>query len=212
MTGSAEQPAYWRVPRAWSGETVFLLGGGPSLRAVNLAPLAGRRIIAINNAYRLAPTADVLYFADQRWWFEWGHGPRVLASDVGALVTISAAIAAHEGERVRLLRNGGATGLSTAPDAVVAGRNSGYAAINLAVLFGAARVVLLGYDMRHVGGRTHWHNGHLRTAKPSTYRDVYLPRFATLVAPLAAAGVEVLNATPGSALTCFPAVELGAMV
>ncbi|HCZ48509.1 MAG TPA: hypothetical protein DCZ11_05850, partial [Gammaproteobacteria bacterium] len=47
-------------------------------------------------------------------------------------------------------------GLSASPLRIHQGGNSGYQALNLAVLLGAERVILLGYDMH--GG--HWHGRH----------------------------------------------------
>jgi len=38
--------------------------------------------------------------------------------------------------------------------------------------------------------------------------EAMLPKFPTIVEPLRGAGVEVLNATPGSALTCWPMESL----
>jgi hypothetical protein len=38
--------------------------------------------------------------------------------------------------------------------------------------------------------------------------DTFRPALATLVDPLARARVEVLNATPNSALKCWPRVDL----
>lgn len=41
----------WRVPRAWDGETCFILGGGASLAGFEAARLRGRgRVVALNNA------------------------------------------------------------------------------------------------------------------------------------------------------------------
>ena len=109
---------------------------------------------------------------------------------------------------IRCLRNTGRDGLETTSDGVRTGRNGGYQAINLAVHLGVRRIILLGYDMRHIDGRSHWHGGHPMPSKESTYRNAMLPCFATLVAPLAERGIEVVNCTPGSALTAFPIMSL----
>ena len=58
--------SYWSIPPEWTGETAFLLGGGPSLKGFNAECLRGRRVIAINNSWELAPWADVLYFCDEK--------------------------------------------------------------------------------------------------------------------------------------------------
>jgi hypothetical protein len=167
---------------------------------MDVSTLPGR-IIAINNAWKLRPDADVLYFCDAAWWRK--HGQEVKSGFRGGYrITISDA----RDPALKRLRNSGRTGLETKPDGLRHGTNSGYQAINLAYHFGARRIALLGYDMRIEEGRTHWHAGH--GAEPAVVRHrlekVMLPQFKALVAPLAAAGVEVLNATPGSALTCWP--------
>lgn len=96
-------------------------------------------------------------------------------------------------------------GLSFTPGYIVTGSNSGYQAVNLAVQFGAKRILLLGFDMTIARG-IHWHGPHGDGLKnPSdgtclTWRTL----FAAAVPDLKQAGVEVINVTPNSALTCFP--------
>lgn len=209
---------YWRAPREWEGETVFILGGGPSLRGFSADALSGRRTIAVNNAWELKSDADVMYFCDSSFWLR----KKPKAEALAGYATNGDAVKAHFRGRyivsisdirdpaVKHLRNAGKSGLSLLPDRLFHLTNSGAQAMNLAVLFGASRIVLLGFDMRTDGDRTHWHEGHGRPAAEVNHHcaKVFLPHFLKLVEPLAAAGVEVLNATPGSALTCWPHVPL----
>jgi hypothetical protein len=190
----------WTVPRDWPGETCFLLGGGPSLRGFDASILAGHRVIAINNSWELAPTADALYFCDGGWWRT--HGHRAAAGFKGEhIVTLSDI----RHPAVKNIRNAGRVALSTIPHRLAHGSNSGYQAINLAFLFGATRIVLLGYDMKVQPGRTHWHAGHGKDDHTQSHvLATFAKHFPRLVEPLRAAGVEVLNATPDSALTCWP--------
>lgn len=188
----------------WRGETVAILAGGPSLSAEQVARVraaheAGRcRAIAINNSVELAPWADALYFCDRKW-FDW-HRPRVVTFG-GLKVTLENYELAEHG--VRGLHNMGPVGFFAEPWGVYTGKNSGYQAIHLAAHAQSARVVLLGYDMRLVDGRSHWHDGHVE-ARGTKYAAVMLPHFGALKAPLEARGVEVINATPGSALEVWP--------
>ena len=196
----------WTVPQEWVGETCYILAGGPSLRGFDAEALRGRgRVIAINNSFLLAPWADVLYYADRCWWL--AHREEALRVFKGQYrVSVNAS-----DDGTKRLRTTGMSGLEKDPGALRHGGNSGYQAIGIAYHFGATRIVLLGYDMHVNGSQTHWHEGHLRwtaEAQERVLHDVFLPRFQSLVAPLKAAGVEVLNATPGSALTCWPAVRL----
>ncbi|MFQ5954709.1 MAG: hypothetical protein ACE5JZ_06580 [Kiloniellales bacterium] len=161
------------------------------------------RVIAINDAYLLAPWADVLYFCDCRW-FEWHAERPEFQAFKGLKVTLDEEVPKRHPD-IKGVRNTGRDGLEMAPTGIRTGRNGGYQAINLAVHLGAARIVLLGYDMKPAAdGRTHWHGGHPVPLKETVFQRAMLPCFATLVRPLQELGVEVINATPDSALTTFP--------
>lgn len=198
---------YWVVPPIWAGETCFILAGGPSLQGFRADRLKGcGRVLVINQSYQLAPGADCLYFCDARWWKV--HGSQVRNLFTGSyIVTLENQI-----EGVKTLRNTGPIGLETDPGGLRTGSNSTYQAINLAVHFGIKRIVLLGVDMQVVDGRTHWHEPYPWEGTPEAFSKVLtqsmLPKFNTLVEPLQKAGVEVINATPGSALKCWSYVNL----
>ncbi len=110
--------------------------------------------------------------------------------------------------QVNALRLTGQTGLEDDPAGLRHGSNSGYAAINLAVHLGAKKIILLGYDMRMERGRSNWHDEARPLASESVYEQSMLPHFRSLVAPLRRLGVSVVNATPDSALECFPTATL----
>lgn len=105
--------------------------------------------------------------------------------------------------RVFMLKNLGRDGLSEEPNGINTGSNSGYQAINIAVLAGAKRILLLGYDMKFTGGRSHSHNGHPVKMAEQAYRG-YAKNFASMLPHLKRLGIEVVNCAPGSAITCFP--------
>lgn len=197
--------SYDSIPRLWASETAFLLACGPSLRGFDASVLRGRRVIAINDSYQLAPWADVLYACDARWWETRAAGVAKTWQG-GMRVTLENRIPG-----VLRMRNTGEAGLETQPDGLRHGKNSGYQAIGLAYHLGAARIVLLGYDMR-LGARSelHWNHRPERQTEAGFARtlSLMLPLFDTLAEPLAVAGVEVLNATPGSALRVWPMVRL----
>src|SRR3990167_7469077 len=57
------------TPKQWAWETVVLIGGGPSLTQSDVDYCRDKaKTIAVNDAYRLAPWADVLYACDRPWW------------------------------------------------------------------------------------------------------------------------------------------------
>ena len=89
------------------------------------------------------------------------------------------------------------------------GANSGYQAMNLAYLFGAQKIILLGFDMaRGEAKKSHWHGDHPGPLNKDMPIHTWLKSFPQLAADLKAEGVTVLNATRNSALECFPKVKL----
>lgn len=87
--------------------------------------------------------------------------------------------------------------------------NSGFHALNLAVQFGARRIVLVGFDMRLDHG-VHWHGRHPPGMNNPSDGMMAHWRRALDKAPatLARLGVEVVNASGISALTAFRKVPL----
>jgi hypothetical protein len=89
--------------------------------------------------------------------------------------------------------------------------NSGHQAIEVAVLLGAKRIILLGYDLQRLAnGRAHWFGSHpspLANTSPNTYA-AFRKQFESLVEPARARGIQILNASTHSALNCFPKVSL----
>lgn len=89
------------------------------------------------------------------------------------------------------------------------GGHSGFHAINLAVQFGARRIVLVGFDMR-VDNGAHWHPHAEGTARRIDAKVMNECRAALdeCATQLESAGVEVLNASAISALTAYKKVGL----
>lgn len=156
----------------------------------------------MNNSHQLAPFADVVYAMDRAWWNEYGAGiapgPELWTSS-------------REASRVYRINHINAEtggGISTRRDTIRLGGNSGFQAVGLALLFGAARVILLGFDMQNSGGRTHWHGDHQRLGNPRSARmKEWIARFEQLAHE---ARAPIINATRTTALGCFPRQDLHA--
>lgn len=189
--------SFARVPLEFPGGTVLCVASGPSLTQADVDYCLGRvdMAIAVNTSYQAVPWARALYAADAQWW-SWHKGVPAFA---GARYSVSTE-AARWG--VSILRNTGKEGLETSPDGLRTGHNSGYQAINLAVLYGAKRIVLIGYDMQFgPKGQRHWHPDH-PSERQSPFRT-FIQSFASLVAPLSQLGIRVINCTRQTSLTCF---------
>lgn len=212
----------------WIGTTVVVIGGGPSLTVeqvehVRVAHFNGRvHCIAVNDAYLLAPWADVQYAADAAWhrWHSDGvERPGLTASEVrdrwhgfkGQKCSIENAYGdTVDYEDVHMLRNKNypyhGWGISQDPKALVTGRNSGFQALNLATLSGSRRVLLLGFDGKE-GEKSHWFGQHPKSTPVSAYEQ-YRQAMSLAERELQDIGAEVLNCSPDSAINTFRKVNL----
>lgn len=216
---------YSEVLRAWEGETAVLIAGGPSLTLGQVAMVkdAGVRVIAVNDAFLLAPWADVCYFADAKWWRWTTDGtpkPGFTAEDVrecfrvfaGQKCSIQSSAAAIEDDAVHMLRNRNypnhGQGISLDPGALVTGKNGGFQALNLAILAGVSTAILIGYDGAPMDGKRHWFGDHPRESDSMGIYAEIRKSFALSTKEIEAAGVRVVNCSPGTSIDAFHMADL----
>ena len=181
-----------------------MLASGPSLTEEDVAlvkkwrnPKEGRKVCVVNATFRLAPWADVLYACDRQWWdtygteLEWFTGERYCY--------------AQGGERwgaKRIVGHPGG-GLCNQPSEIRTGGNSGHQAISLVYNLGAKRIILLGFDMGHHSGKTHWHGNHPQGLGNGGNYPQWIQWMGMLAKDLKARGVDVINCTRVTKLDCF---------
>jgi len=196
-------PTPWMVPPIWAGKTVAILAGGPSLLAslpaVERAVAAGRaRALAVNNAFQVAPWADWLHASDYAWWRH--HAQSALKFE-----GIKTAAQEMPFPAVHYLHRPPEIAW-TQDKAQIAGPSSAHHAAVIAMHAGAARVVLCGVDCR-TDTASHWHGDHplpLRNSSASTLQNA-VKAWAALSRE---APAEIINCSPGSAVTCFPCMPI----
>ncbi len=228
VTAHVRELEYWPVEPIFAGQTVFCLASGPSLTRDVAELVKGRPTVAVNSSASLAPWATVLYFTDCSWY----EPRRQLVADWPGLVCTMCKTAKRElADKVKLLQCVGDPDLPcefppVGSGLVRQGRSSGHTAISLAIAMGAAVPVLLGYDCRVVDGREHCHDEYLvggrrdyetekedpRWNNKREYSTVFAPGYRGWNDAAARAGVSILNATPGSAITEFDQVDLADIV
>lgn len=199
-------------------ERVICVASGPSLTAEQgfiISTASDWKVIAVCNTWERVPMADVLYAGDQRWWVH--YEKKVRENFNGECWTGDRWAAYKYGLNfVQLYDN---PGLSTQVGIVHSGNNSGYAALNLAYLFGARKIILAGYDFQRTYGRDHWHGDHPDTlgALPAHTASTFssgnsgnldevgdwVDRMNRMSEDLAENGVSVINASIETALYCF---------
>lgn len=199
----------WSIPREWVGDRCFILCNGESIKAQrHLIPQLKGRIIAIKEAVRLRPNADVLFVAAERLV---DIVPALFPIFKGQYVIARNKVPATYPDYVkRVSRTKDHTQLCEQPDHVC-GYDCGTSAINVAYHFGAAEIVLLGMDMK--GDR--WCNGEFKHPMPKIPKDHHARHSSVLPAIAEDAkrkGIRIVNCSPISALRCFERQPLEAFL
>lgn len=164
-------------------------------------------VVAVNNAHELFKGHPSLYvYATDYPWIK-DNARKVDDTAPFARLTICPVAAAEFGWTLIQCADvhAAAAGLCRIPHTINCGGSSGYAALHCAINAGAERVILLGYDYGGAGHYFGLHPPHLQQA--SDWRAMLRP-FPKLAEDAAALGVEVVNCSPGSAITVFKSASL----
>lgn len=198
-----------RINPAWASEPCVVMATGPSLtsQVVHQVRMArwknGWRVIAVNDAYRLLPHADILYACDWGWWrhhqgAKEAAGERWTCHGTDPSYCDDKSLVAHEYD-VQLVAARIGRGFSQCPEFIHYGHphgSSGFQAVNLALLLGSPLVVLVGFDGHAKRGKHFFgdHPPHLDRCDDRGYRDL-----ARSFVP----DERIVNATPGSSIEVY---------
>lgn len=175
------------VRNKWLGQTVVCIASGPSLTVEDCEAVkrSGLPTIAVNSSWKRAPFAQVIYASDPCWWDSYG----------AEVDTPAERWCSHENTAKKYGIN---------YHLAFAGNNSGVRAIELAIAFGAQKILLLGYDCSVAAG-THWHGNHTKTNNPDAKKcRTWMRQFAQLNKKK----TDVINCSRATALQCFPVMTL----
>jgi hypothetical protein len=194
---------YWTPEPLFLGQSVAVLGNGPSLSAAGVADLDPRYVVAVNQSAELCQDAAVLFSRDSQWC----QDHKALIASVRCLLKVTTKRDAAKENDMLLVRTERRESFpSVGHDVIRYGISSGHMAVSLAIAMGAKELVLYGFDGRIVGGRSHWHD---------RYSERRLEVYASFVkawlgwnAAAKAVGVRIVNATPGSAVAEFDFLEM----
>ena len=195
----------WIPEAVWKGEDVFIIGGGPSLKTFDWELLRPENTIGCNDAYKHGvDICSVCLFGDHAWFKE--HLKKGLLDYKGIVFTSSPYLQRSDYDWLWILTRH-SRGLHL--NALGWNKNTGAEAVNLALILGAKRIFLLGFDM-HLGedGESNWHNNNLDKPKEVVYKT-FLKEFGRVAAALSRdfPEIEVFNITSDSALNDFQKVE-----
>ena len=184
----------------WTGETVVVVCAGPSLsdEQLGIVKQAKVKTIGVNTTYfYLQP--DVVYAGDLMFWKV--HLARIKAQCPKSQLWTTDSGAA---ERYQLNRQRGGNRDGLGLNVIHMNGNSGMQALNLAFLWGSRRILLLGMDMREIGGKKHRHGDHEKGLVQSQCFDEWIKKAEQVAKDCKTHSCEVINATPNSALPWFP--------
>jgi hypothetical protein len=164
----------------------------------------------VNDAYKLMPWADALYAADFAWWrthdgVKSFAGERWTSHSVSTQVCDDKSLVAHLYD-LNFVNARHGKGFSSDPGCIHYGdpEHSGFQAVNLALLMGAPKIVLVGFDYGYQD-KAHFFGNH-----PENLRQPFAHQYGDMARAYRAVetDVEIVNATPGSNLKRFPTMEL----
>jgi len=131
--------------------------------------------IAINDAYKFCDFAHTIYATDSDWWKYHEKDLRDHPAKKYALRCPGD----REFEICTYLENLGRSGFSFCEGHVFSGHNSGYAALQLAVIQGYTDIYLVGFDMG-VTGRTHCFGDHPIELRHWSDYSLFISDFASI--------------------------------
>lgn len=206
VTKSPKEPKkqnvpYCEVPLCYENQDVFIIGGGPSLKRIDLDKfLMEKNVIGVNDAYEFKCT-KMLFYGDCSWF-------RVHQQKVEEITIPIYSINSYS-KKVNKLCPSTSTIHPKIRNKIIWCGNSGDAAICLALLTGAKRIYLLGFDRGAISGETNWHKN-IRKVSGNSYVTMNKRGGKFLEAiRLSFPDVEIINiemVSGGSSLEIYPKV------
>lgn len=204
----------WKPEPIWTGQDVFIIGGGPSLCGFDWSLLIDEKTIGCNNAFRLGPeVCDICVFCDRQFIFSGPNKPRKgfydeLAKFPNPVVTNDNQLATRSEPWLKFMPRL-VKGFSATPDALCYNCSTGAAAVNLAALLGAAKIYLLGFDMQmDEYGKPNYHEYIIDKPQQEVYDRIF-SSFGNVVRGMREKfpGVEVYNVNNKSRMTWFQVLD-----
>ncbi len=187
----------------WVGEAVAIVGGGPSIKQIDLSILKDRiHVVAIKTAIDICPWAEICYGCDAPWWIDRKGLPKY--HGIKLFHGIMAANKWSDLKRIEIEISKDDI-LIDQPLKVGNGGCSGFQALNLAVQFGATDIILIGFDLHERGGM-HWYG---RNKWPNASNPVqsnfnrWNKGFKSAKPSIDKLGITVMNASVESQLEGF---------
>jgi len=181
------------------GDIWTVIGSGSSLTKADCETARSKtKTIVVNDSFRLLPNADIIYACDKRWWDV--NYDDVLLNFKGERYSINDLENPTNNPSGDYLLN--RVDSIQRPDfgrdrihyGIDGGGNSAFQSANLAAIFGAKTILLLGVDCcgSYFGG----HPNHFDICSPF---QKFIDGWSTITS-----GINIINCSRFSAVNCFP--------
>ncbi len=194
----------------WAGLTAVVIGNGNSILSTDFAPVLARRdfrTLVANGGYHTVPEADVLMCSDRHWLKDNPNlrgfkGSMIVVTRPEAVMREDSRMVHVRREFIEKVRGD----IFADAGRLVEGHNSTSTNISQAVLRGARRIILMGIDLKPgaLGRRSAYNALPDDPARAVTRYERQVQHLTMQAAHVARRGVEVVNCSPRSGLTCYP--------
>ena len=185
-------------------ETVIICGTGPSITPEQISKVKHLKKFGANRAFEF--DLDVLHGCNYQFWdYYWPEIKNLRCDKWTTRPNLK-----YEG--LNYIEERWIDGLSTDKSYIAAHHGTGPQLINIALHYGAKKMLLIGWDMRHSGKR-HYFGEYPKVMQHTTKNlgpDGELIGLIKEMETINASdyGIEIINCTPGSALKHFPMGDL----
>jgi len=155
--------------------SAFVIGGGPSLQGFDFSKLSNRHTIGVNKSFLSLPdleyfiTVDFTFFNKiNRKLYKKHPAKKFFVADLsysylkeidGRIVDTRFNLVYRLNDFDTIIKSRRKDGLGLSYDDFRTGKNSGYCALQLAIVLGFRKIYLLGFDLC-TNNSTHYHNGY----------------------------------------------------
>jgi len=159
----------WFPDPIWEDEPCYIIGGGPSLEGFLWNSLKSRNVLGCNVAFMIGVgIVPITIFGDSAFLDKHKTGLESYVNNGGWVITNSSRI--NQKEIPPWLKCMKKQLKGIAVDGLAWNGNTGSVAINLALLFGADPIYLLGFDMQvSKEGKGNFHNAYNHKPNAKTY-------------------------------------------
>ena len=189
------------IPLKYRNKTAILMATGPSLTEEVVSYVRENKgdhiVFGCNDVYKICDFMDVHYACDTRWWDHNGKEFKELFPNQESWTQCKTSA---EKFKINWTDGKHEKGLSIDSNIIHFGSNSGYQMLNIAFLMGCNKFILLGYNMQHFDGKSHFFGDHPGGMNNRSPYPTFLQKYQTIQEPIKKL---VVNCTENSALRCF---------